>query len=226
MTEILCVLSKRLGRVFRAEKENVELKKGDSCIIEIDLGEELAVVIHTPHTACEPPKSFKDTVKIVRKATMEDEEKFCQLKKNEEAAFGFCLEKIKARDLPMKLIKVRYFSNEKKGIFYYTADGRVDFRQLVKDLAKEFRMRIEMRQIGVRDEAKMIGGLGVCGRHLCCASFMKSFEPVTIQKAKKQRIAINPTKISGLCGRLMCCLAFEDESRGRLYAEEEKVEED
>jgi cell fate regulator YaaT (PSP1 superfamily) len=123
----------------------------------------------------------------------------------------------------MKLVKVRYFSNEKKGIFYYTADGRVDFRQLVKDLAKEFRMRIEMRQIGVRDEAKMLGGMGVCGRHLCCASFMTSFEPVTIQKAKKQKIAINPTKISGLCGRLMCCLAFEDESRGRLYSEEEKA---
>ena len=126
----------------------------------------------------------------------------------------------------MKLVMVRYFFNEKKGIFYYTADGRIDFRQLVKDLAKEFKMRIEMRQVGVRDEAKMVGGLGVCGRPLCCFTFMKSFEPVTIQKAKKQQIVINPTKISGLCGRLMCCLAFEDESRGRMYAEEEKVEED
>lgn len=226
MSEIICVTSERLGRVFRAKKEDEELKKGDKCIIEIDLGEELAVVIHSPRSACEMPKSSIDTVKIVRKATVEDEEKFRQLEKKEEEAFGFCLEKIKVRNLPMKLIKVRYFSNEKKGIFYYTADGRVDFRQLVKDLAKEFRMRIEMRQIGVRDEAKMIGGLGVCGRHLCCASFMTSFEPVTIQKAKKQQIAINPTKISGLCGRLMCCLAFEDESRGRLYADEEKVEED
>jgi len=106
----------------------------------------------------------------------------------------------------MKLVMVRYFFNEKKGIFYYTADGRIDFRQLVKDLAKEFKMRIEMRQVGVRDEAKMVGGLGVCGRSLCCFSFMKSFEPVTIQKAKKQQIVINPTKISGLCGRLMCAL--------------------
>jgi cell fate regulator YaaT (PSP1 superfamily) len=226
MSEIICVTSERLGRVFRAKKEDEELKKGDKCIVEIDLGEELAVVIHSPRLACEMPKSSKDAVKIVRKATVEDEEKFRQLEKKEVKAFGFCLEKIKVRNLPMKLVKVRYFSNEKKGIFYYTADGRVDFRQLVKDLAKEFRMRIEMRQIGVRDEAKMIGGLGVCGRHLCCASFMTSFEPVTIQKAKKQRIAINPTKISGLCGRLMCCLAFEDESRGRLYADEEKVEED
>ncbi len=226
MSEIICVISSRLGRVFRAKKEDEELKKGDKCIIEIDLGEELAVVIHSPHSACEMSKASQDVVKIVRKATIEDEEKFSQLENKEEKAFEFCLEKIKVRNLPMKLVKVRYFSNEKKGIFYYTADGRVDFRQLVKDLAKEFRMRIEMRQIGVRDEAKMIGGLGVCGRHLCCASFMKSFEPVTIQKAKKQQIVINPTKISGLCGRLMCCLAFEDESRGRLYSEEEKVEED
>ncbi len=226
MSEIICVISSRLGRVFRAIKAEEELKKGDKCIIEIDLGEELAAVIHSPGSACETSKSSQDAVKILRKATLEDEEKFSQLEKKEEKAFEFCLEKIKVRNLPMKLVKVRYFSNEKKGIFYYTADGRVDFRQLVKDLAKEFRMRIEMRQIGVRDEAKMIGGLGVCGRHLCCASFMKSFEPVTIQKAKKQQIVINPTKISGLCGRLMCCLAFEDESRGRLYSEEEKVEED
>lgn len=226
MSEIMYVISERLGRVFRAQTEEEELKKGDKCIIEIDLGEELAVVIPSHRSACEKPESCQDAVKILRKATNEDEEKLRQLEKKEEMAFEFCLEKIKFRNLPMKLVKVRYFFNEKKGIFYYTADGRVDFRQLVKDLAKEFRMRIEMRQIGVRDEAKMIGGLGVCGRHLCCASFMKSFEPVTIQKAKKQQIVINPTKISGLCGRLMCCLAFEDESRGRLYAEEEKVEED
>jgi len=226
MSEIICVQSERLCQVFRAKKGEEDLKKGDRCIIEMDLGEELVAVVHSPRSVCEMSKSSKDAVKIVRKATIEDEEKFCQLGKKEEKAFVFCLEKIKDRNLPMKLVKVMYFSNEKKGIFYYTADGRVDFRELVKDLAKEFRMRIEMRQIGVRDEAKMVGGLGVCGRHLCCSSFMKTFEPVTIQKAKKQRIVINPTKISGLCGRLMCCLAFEDESPGRLYAEEEKVEED
>ncbi len=219
-------MSERLRQVYRAKKGDEDLKKGDMCIIEIELGEELAAVIHSPRSVCETSKSSQEAVKIIRKATIEDEEKFCQLKKKEENAFAFCLEKIKFRNLPMKLVKVRYFSNEKKGIFYYTADGRVDFRQLVKDLAKELRMRIEMRQIGVRDEAKMVGGLGVCGRHLCCASFMTSFEPVTIQKAKKQKIAINPTKISGLCGRLMCCLAFEVESPGRLYSEEEKVEEE
>jgi cell fate regulator YaaT (PSP1 superfamily) len=126
----------------------------------------------------------------------------------------------------MKLTAVRYFFNEKKGVFFYTAEGRIDFRQLVKDLAKELKMRIEMRQVGVRDEAKIIGGLGVCGRPLCCVSFMRSFEPVTIQKARKQQIVINPTKISGLCGRLMCCLAFEEESRGRMYYESETLIED
>ena len=226
MADIVCVFSERLGRVYRAKKEGLELSQGETCLIEAEFGEELAIVIHSPRSICEPAKYSKDAIKIARKADENDKEKFRSLEEKENKAFAFCLERIKSRNLPMKLVKVRYFSNEKKGIFYYTADGRIDFRQLVKDLAKEFKMRIEMRQSGVRDEAKMIGGLGVCGRQLCCASFMKSFEPVTIQKAKKQQIVINPTKISGLCGRLMCCLAFEDESRGRMYTEEEKVEED
>jgi cell fate regulator YaaT (PSP1 superfamily) len=186
----------------------------------------LALVVDSSSEVCTHTKSERDSVKIIRKATEDDQKKFSWLQRKEKSAFEFCLQRIKERNLPMKLVMVRYFFNEKKGIFYYTADGRIDFRQLVKDLAKEFKMRIEMRQVGVRDEAKMVGGLGVCGRSLCCFSFMKSFEPVTIQKAKKQQIVINPTKISGLCGRLMCCLAFEDESLGRLYAEEEKVEED
>ena len=226
MADIICVASERLGRVYRAKTNGQDLKKGDLCIIEAELGEEIAVVLLSPSSVCEMTKAAKDAVKLIRRATDEDEKNFQELVSKEDRAFSFCLKRIEARHLPMKLVKVRFFTNEKKGIFYYTADGRIDFRQLVKDLAKEFKMRIEMRQIGVRDEAKMIGGLGVCGRQLCCVSFMKSFEPVTIQKAKKQQIAINPTKISGLCGRLMCCLAFEDESRGRLYSEEDKVEED
>jgi cell fate regulator YaaT (PSP1 superfamily) len=224
MSEIICVHSDRLERVFRAKKGDFELEKGDKCIIESELGGELAEVIDYSTKICEFNKSNKDAVKIIRKATIEDEEKFGWLEQKEKEAYDFCLRRISERKLPMKLVKVRYFFSEKKGIFYYTADGRIDFRQLVKDLAKEFKMRIEMRQIGVRDEAKMLGGLGVCGRVLCCASFIKTFEPVTIQKAKKQKIAINPTKISGLCGRLMCCLAFEHESIGRLYTEEDKVE--
>jgi len=226
MSEVVCVLSERTGKVLRVEKGKEPLEEGDYVIVESPLGGDLAVVIHTPSKLCSSPGMSKDTVKLVRKASEEDRRKFAWLAKKEQKAFEFCLQRIKARQLPMKLVRVCYFFNEKKGIFYYTADGRIDFRLLVKDLAKEFKMRIEMRQIGVRDEAKMVGGLGVCGRPLCCFSFMKSFEPVTIQKAKKQQIVINPTKISGLCGRLMCCLAFEEETKGRMYAEDEKVEED
>jgi cell fate regulator YaaT (PSP1 superfamily) len=226
MSDIICVLSKSSGKIFRAKKGEEDLRRGDLCVIESDLGGDLALVIDSSSEVCAHAKSERDSVKIIRKATEDDQKKFSWLQRKERGAFEFCLQRIKERNLPMKLVMVRYFFNEKKGIFYYTADGRIDFRQLVKDLAKEFKMRIEMRQVGVRDEAKMVGGLGVCGRSLCCFSFMKSFEPVTIQKAKKQQIVINPTKISGLCGRLMCCLAFEDESLGRMYAEEEKVEED
>jgi len=226
MSNIVCVISERSGKIFRAKPDKEEISRGDFCLIESDLGGDLARVIDVSSKVCHYPKSKKDAVKIIRVATEEDKEKFKWLKEKEVRAFDFCLKRIKARNLPMKLVMVQYFFNEKKGIFYYTADGRIDFRQLVKDLAKEFKMRIEMRQIGVRDEAKIMGGLGVCGRTLCCSSFMKNFEPVTIQKAKKQQIVINPTKISGLCGRLMCCLRFEDETRGRMYTEEEKVEED
>lgn len=226
MSEVICVFAERQRKAFRVNKGEIELKNGDKCIIESELGGDLAEVIDTSSKICDCPQANKDSINVIRKATDEDIKKFKWLRQKEDKSFDFCLKRIKERKLLMKLVKVRYFFNEKKGIFYYTADGRVDFRQLVKDLAKECKMRIEMRQIGVRDEAKMIGGLGVCGRLLCCYTFIKNFEPVTIQKAKKQQIAINPTKISGLCGRLMCCLAFEDESRGRMYAEEEKIEED
>lgn len=226
MSEIVCVYSERQGKTFRAQKGALELKRGECCLVESELGGELVMVTDVSGSVCRSPCDSSTAAKIIRKATEEDQKKFEWLRRNEERAFAFCQERIEARNLPMKLVRVRYFFNEKKGIFYYTAEGRIDFRALVKDLAQEFKMRIEMRQIGVRDEAKMVGGLGVCGRTLCCWSFMKSFEPVTIQKAKRQHIVINPTKISGLCGRLMCCLAFEDESRGRLYAEEEKVVED
>ena len=226
MSDIICAVSERSGKIFRIRKDDHDLKKGDCVIIDSELGGELAVVDDVSSKICHSSKFSKDIATLVRKATEEDIKKFAWLEKKEQRAFQFCLQRIRARNLSMKLVRVRYFFNEKKGIFYYTADGRIDFRLLVKDLAKEFKMRIEMRQIGVRDEAKMIGGLGVCGRPLCCCSFMKNFEPVTIQKAKKQQIVINPTKISGLCGRLMCCLAFEEETRGRMYAEEEKVVED
>jgi cell fate regulator YaaT (PSP1 superfamily) len=219
MPEIICVRSETSGRLLRARTGDQTLRPGELCIVESDLGGDLAVVVDDWSLLCQNAKAAQLAVSIIRKATDEDVRKFEWLREKEGRAFDLCLQRIKARGLPMKLVAVRYFFNEKKGIFYYTADGRIDFRQLVKDLAKELRMRIEMRQVGVRDEAKMIGGLGVCGRCLCCASFMRTFEPVTIQKARKQQIVINPTKISGLCGRLMCCLAFEEQSRGRMYSE-------
>lgn len=226
MSEIVCLLLEHSGRVIRARKGEEGIQKGDVCLVESEFGGELATVIDESSAICQYQRMADDLPKIIRKASEDDRRKFKWLVEKEKRAYEFCLQRIKARNLPMKLTAVRYFFNEKKGIFFYTADGRIDFRQLVKDLAKELRMRIEMRQIGVRDEAKIIGGMGVCGRTLCCVSFMKTFEPVTIQKARKQQIVINPTKISGLCGRLMCCLAFEEESRGRMYAEEEKLVED
>ncbi|MGB7297320.1 MAG: regulatory iron-sulfur-containing complex subunit RicT [Candidatus Aminicenantales bacterium] len=221
MTDIISLVSESTGKILRAKRGGWNVQRGDLLLIETDLGGDLAKVVDISSAVCRLPKAGQGAVRIIHRATENDIGKFRWLRDKERLAFAFCLQRIRSHGLPMKLVGVKYFFNEKKGIFYYTADGRIDFRQLVKDLAKELRMRIEMRQIGVRDEAKMIGGMGVCGRSLCCASFMKTFEPVTIQKARKQQIVINPTKISGLCGRLMCCLAFEEDSRGRLYSEDE-----
>jgi len=218
MSDIVYVQSETSGRFLRVRPGGLALHVGDRIIIESELGGDLAVVVDETSSFCRNPKAARLAVQAMRKATPEDVRKFEWLREREGRAYDLCLQRIAAHNLPMKLVAVRYFFSEKKGIFYYTADGRIDFRQLVKDLAKELRMRIEMRQVGVRDEAKMIGGLGVCGRCLCCSSFMTNFEPVTIQKARKQQIVINPTKISGLCGRLMCCLAFEEQTRGRLAA--------
>jgi cell fate regulator YaaT (PSP1 superfamily) len=217
MLEIVILLSESTGKTIRASKGGDPVKPGDLVIVESEHGGDLAAVIDDSSPQCKHPYAARGAVQILRRASEDDIRKFRWLREKEQRAFTFCLDRIRDRGLPMKLVQVRYYFNEKKGIFYYTADGRIDFRELVKDLAKELRMRIEMRQVGVRDEAKMLGGLGVCGRRLCCHSFMKAFEPVTIQKARRQQIVINPTKISGLCGRLMCCLAFEEESRGRLH---------
>lgn len=222
MSVTICVHSETSGRMLRAVAEDGQAVSGDLVIIESDLGGDLARVIMEHSPICQHAKAEKNAVRVVRKATDEDIRKFEWLADKEGKAFDLCLERIKAHNLNMKLVSVRYFFSEKKGIFYYTADARVDFRELVKDLAKELKMRIEMRQVGVRDEAKMIGGLGVCGRALCCYSFIQEFAPVTIQKARRQQIVINPTKISGVCGRLMCCLAFEEETHGRLFIQDEE----
>jgi cell fate regulator YaaT (PSP1 superfamily) len=222
MSDIICVQSVTSGRFLRAHAGDLALHVGDRCIVESELGGDLAVVVDGTSAYCHNPKAAKMAIQIIRRATPEDVRKFDWLREREARAYSLCLQRIAAHGLPMKLVAVRYFFSEKKGIFFYTADGRIDFRQLVKDLAKELRMRIEMRQVGVRDEAKMIGGLGVCGRCLCCSTFMTTFEPVTIQKARKQQIVINPTKISGLCGRLMCCLGFEEQTRGRMFSQSDE----
>jgi cell fate regulator YaaT (PSP1 superfamily) len=208
------------GRTMWALSEE-DLNIGDRVFVPNDMGGEIGRVI----AICPQIEEKDKNLLKIRKATEGEIEKIERKRKREKYAFNFCLERIKARELPMKLVKVKFFLNERKGMFYFTADGRIDFRELVKDLAKEFKMRIEMRQIGVRDEAKMVGGIGVCGRHLCCCSFMRLFEPITLQKARNQNLNVNPLKISGLCGRLMCCLSFEEEG-GRIYADEEALVED
>ncbi|HNX41315.1 MAG TPA: regulatory iron-sulfur-containing complex subunit RicT [Candidatus Aminicenantes bacterium] len=159
---------------------------------------------------------------ILKRATVEEVDHFRKKAEREKEAYHFCKERIRIREIPLKLLKVIFFADEKKSIFYFTAEGRVDFRDIVKDLARRYRMRIEMKQIGVRDETKVLGGFGICGNPLCCFSFLKRFEPVTLQRAKDQNININPTKISGVCGRLVCCLNYEEGSSGRLYVDQDE----
>ena len=181
---------------------------GEPVIVESDKGLVLGKALSAPQDT-EKRFILKSPRKVVRKATPEDLEQFEKNQQLEKDAFQFCLEKVKEKNLSMKLVKTEVLLDRSKILFYFTAEKRVDFRELVKDLAAQFRMRIEMRQIGVRDEAKMICGVGSCGRELCCAKFMNRFELVSVKMAKEQNIALNPTKISGICGRLMCCLAYE-----------------
>ena len=181
---------------------------GDPVIAESEKGLVLGKVLAAPR---EKERRFflKSPRKVIRKGTSEDLEQFQANQQLEKEAFQFCLRKIRERDLNMKLVKTEILLDRSKALFYFTSEKRVDFRELVRDLAAQFRMRIEMRQIGVRDEAKMICGIGTCGRELCCAKFMNRFELVSVKMAKEQNLALNPTKISGCCGRLMCCLAYE-----------------
>jgi cell fate regulator YaaT (PSP1 superfamily) len=184
------------------------LEAGEPVIVESERGLVLGKILSAPQ---EKEKRFilKSPRKVVRKATPEDLEQFERNRQMEEDAFQLCLDKVKEKNLHMKLVKTEVLLDRSKILFYFTAEKRVDFRELVKDLAAQFRMRIEMRQIGVRDEAKMICGIGSCGRELCCARFLNRFELVSVKMAKEQNLALNPTKISGICGRLMCCLAYE-----------------
>jgi len=196
------------GKTEKLDAGDLALDVSESVIVESEKGQVLGKVLSAPQ---EKEKRFflKSPRKVVRKATPEDLEQFQQNQQLEKETFQFCLRKIKEKNLNMKLVKTEVLLDRSKALFYFTAEKRVDFRELVKDLAAEFKMRIEMRQIGVRDEAKMICGIGSCGRELCCAKFMNRFELVSVKMAKEQNLALNPTKISGICGRLMCCLAYE-----------------
>lgn len=189
-----------------------DLKTGDRVVVKTADGEEIGTVQAIYRNLNLPPAAEPQEAPSLRPATAED---LAQDEKNrafEQRAFAYCQERIQARQLPIHLIRARCLFDGSKVIFYFTAPGRVDFRELVKDLVQEFRCRIELRQIGVRHRAKMVGGLGVCGRKICCASFLRDFEPVSVRMAKEQQLSLNPSKISGVCGRLMCCLTYEYET--------------
>lgn len=222
MAEVIGVRFKNVGKVYYFDPDNNKLNIGDMVVVETSRGIECGEVASANKEVNDEEIVFP-LKKLVRIATKEDLEK---LKKNEEKekdAFKICEQKIKDHNLEMKLVDVEYTFDNSKVIFYFTADGRVDFRMLVKDLASVFRTRIELRQIGVRDEAKMLGGLGVCGRPFCCSSFLGEFQPVSIKMAKEQGLSLSPVKISGTCGRLMCCLKYEQEAYTDLLRHTPKV---
>ncbi|MFP4661622.1 MAG: stage 0 sporulation family protein [Halanaerobiales bacterium] len=218
MYTVIGVSFKRAGKVYYFEPGNIHLKMGNHVIVETARGIEFGEVVMNPKEVTED-EIVAPLKKVIRKATKEDYEKNDENKRLEKKAYDICLQKIKKHALPMKLIDVEYTFDHNKIIFYFTAEGRVDFRELVKDLARVFKTRIELRQIGVRDEAKMIGGLGICGRPLCCSQFLRDFDPISIKMAKKQELSLNPSKISGVCGRLMCCLKYESTTYKRLKEE-------
>ncbi|MBO8169901.1 MAG: stage 0 sporulation family protein [Thermoanaerobacteraceae bacterium] len=215
MVKVVGVRFKKAGKIYYFDPDGNELEVGDKVIVETSRGIEYGEVVVAPK-AVDEEEIVTPLKKVIRKATKEDEKKVKENEQKEKEAFNICLKKIEEHGLPMKLVDVEYTFDVSKIIFYFTADGRVDFRELVRDLASIFRTRIELRQIGVRDEAKMIGGISTCGRVLCCKSFLGDFDPVSIRMAKEQNLSLNPNKISGICGRLMCCLRYENENYKQL----------
>src|SRR5512134_1279048 len=208
MIEVVKVRLREGGKIQDYDTNEQELKIGARVIVPTPDGLTLGTVVSNPQRLDE--EYVKATFrKVVRRATVEDEERVLRHQELERVAYRYCVGAIARLQLPMKLVEVEYLFEGGKAVFYFTAEGRVDFRQLVKELAHECRMRIEMRQIGVRDEARMIGGYGICGRELCCASFLSEFEPISIRMAKDQDLPLSPGKVSGVCGRLMCCLGYE-----------------
>ena len=211
MIKVIGVRFRGGGKVYYFDPAGVELKREDQVIVETVRGVEIGTVLLVDKEISddEVPGPIK---KIMRKATEDDVKKAAKNLEKEKEAMKICEEKIAKRELDMKLVGAEYTFDNNKLIFYFTADGRIDFRELVKDLAAVFHTRIELRQIGVRDETKVLGGLGICGRELCCKTFLPEFAPVSIKMAKEQSLSLNPTKISGTCGRLMCCLKNEAET--------------
>ena len=209
MTKVIGVRFKANGKSYYFSPGDLELQQGDHVIVETARGTECGEVAKGPHDV--PDSSIVKPLKTVtRMADAVDVRRMQQNRADEKRAFSVCEERIAKHKLDMKLVDAEYTLDRSKIMFYFTADGRVDFRELVKDLAGIFHTRIELRQIGVRDESKMIGGLGICGQPFCCSRFLKDFQPVSIKMAKEQGLSLNPTKISGACGRLMCCLAYEE----------------
>jgi len=218
MVEVVGVRFKRAGKIYYFSSGNLALGVNDKVIVETARGVEFGELVIPPRQVKEE-EVVLPLKPVIRKASTEDERVVDENGIKEKEAFQICLKKIIDHQLPMKLVDVEYTFDGNKIIFSFTAEGRVDFRELVKDLASVFRTRIELRQIGVRDEAKMLGGVGSCGRILCCSSFLGDFEPVSIRMAKDQKLSLNPTKISGICGRLMCCLKYENSA----YDEENRA---
>ena len=225
MVTIVGVRFKKAGKIYYFLPGEETLTIDDGVIVETARGVEYGTVVIGPKEVAKDSLVMR-VKEVMRKATPKDLQQLEKNEEREEKAFAICLEKIAKRKLPMKLINVEYTFDMNKIVFFFTADGRIDFRELVKDLATVFRTRIELRQVGVRDEAKVLNGIGACGRPLCCSNFLGDFSPVSIRMAKDQNLSLNPTKISGVCGRLMCCLNYEDDlykKGGDLYVKKDRT---
>ncbi len=210
MTQTVRVRLRKPPRVFTFVARDIALKRNDSCVVRTDRGLEYGHCV-MPGEEATPDDEKRHTMSVVRRASEHDDITYRQIKTDEERAKDLCKRKVRERKLPMKLVECEYSFDRKKVIFYFTADDRVDFRDLVRDLAREFKARIELRHIQVRDEAKIVGGIGSCGRELCCTTWMREFIPISMKMAKKQNLSLNPSKISGQCGRLLCCLSYEND---------------
>lgn len=211
MIKVVGVRFRRAGKIYYFDPKRLEMETGSHVIVETARGVEYGTVIIAPKSVTDD-QVVQPLKSVIRVATPEDDRIEAKNREKEKEAYKICLEKIAKHGLEMKLVEAEYTFDNNKLLFYFTADGRIDFRELVKDLASVFRTRIELRQIGVRDETKILGGIGICGRPLCCSTFLSEFAPVSIKMAKEQNLSLNPAKISGVCGRLMCCLKNEEET--------------